>query len=212
MLMAIKTSIEGKTTDQPQDRAVLGARLKHLRKTHGWTLADVASRTGLAVSTVSKVERGRMTLAYDKFSRLATGLGLDIGELFSDQSTAFQSGSVAVAGEGRPQPYETENYVYDMLFPELTNKKMTPMMGWLKADDVVAFSTFVSHPGEEFLMVLEGEVVVHFEGRDAVVLKPFESIYFDSERGHLYVSSGPIPARILVVCTNLRTTSEEQHS
>jgi len=189
---------------QPSDRRVrLGERLRHLRRERDLTLQDVAKRSGLAVSTVSKVERGLMAPTYDRFSQLAEGLGVDIAELFSEDGGRFQAGEVAIARSGEYRLHETENYVYEMLFPELWGKAMTPMMGNLRAYETMRFDRFVSHPGEEFLLVLEGRVSVHLEGRSPVVLETGESIYFDSRRGHLYASAGSEDARILVVCTRL---------
>jgi transcriptional regulator with XRE-family HTH domain len=184
-------------------RARMGERLRQLRQERGLTLAEVAERSGLAVSTVSKAERGLMALTYDRFSQLADGLGADIAELFSERGDFFKPGQVAVARAGEYRVHETENYVYEMLFPELWHKAMTPMMGTLRPYETMRFDRFVSHPGEEFLLVLEGRVTVHLQDLDPVLLEAGDSIYFDSRRGHLYASAGPDPARILVVCTKL---------
>lgn len=145
-------------TAQPASdrRARLGERLRALRRARGLTLQDVASRAGLAVSTVSKVERGLMAPTYDRFSQLADGLGVDIAELFSERGERFRPGEFAVARRGEYRRHETENYVYEMLFPEVWGKTMTPMMGDLRAFETMRFDRFVSHPGEEFLLVLKG--------------------------------------------------------
>jgi transcriptional regulator with XRE-family HTH domain len=184
-------------------RARLGERLRELRRERGLTLQDVATRSGLAVSTVSKVERGLMAPTYDRFSQLAEGLGVDIAELFTEQGERFRPGEFAVARQGEYRLHETENYVYEMLFPEVWGKAMTPMMGNLRAYETMRFDRFVSHPGEEFLLVLAGRVTVRLEDRPPVILETGESIYFDSRRGHLYASAGSKDARILVVCTKL---------
>jgi len=179
----------------------MGERLRQIRHGLGLTLAEVAERSGLAVSTVSKVERGLMAPTYDRFSQLADGLGVDIAELFSAEGARFRHGEVAVARRGEYRLHETENYVYEMLFPQLWNKAMTPMMGTLRPMETMRFDRFVSHAGEEFLLVLEGRVTVRLESMEPVALEEGESIYFDSRRGHLYASAGPDSARILVVCT-----------
>ncbi|MDO9526694.1 MAG: cupin domain-containing protein, partial [Gemmobacter sp.] len=106
-----------------------------------------------------------------------------------------------VARAGVFHRQETRNYVYEMLFPEIRHKAMTPMMGTLKAHDVLDFEDFVRHPGQEFLLVLEGRVTVHLENSPPVILQTGDSIYFDSAKGHLYASDGERDARILVVCT-----------
>ncbi|CAG1007243.1 MAG: cupin domain-containing protein [Bauldia sp.] len=190
--------------EQADRRVRMGERLRRIRRDRSLTLAEVAARSGLAISTVSKVERGLMALTYDRFSQLAEGLGVDIAELFSERGEPFGPGRIAVARAGEFRLHETENYVYEMLFPELWRKTMTPMMGTLRPYETMHFDRFVSHPGEEFLLVLDGSVTVRFEDTEPVVLGTGESIYFDSRRGHLYASAADRPARILVVCTGDR--------
>ncbi|MBT3704135.1 MAG: helix-turn-helix transcriptional regulator [Alphaproteobacteria bacterium] len=190
------------TTDDslPLDRVTLGQRLRQIRKENGWTLAEVAKRSSLATSTVSKVERGLMSLTYDRFMQLADGLGVDVSELFTPAGESFAPQSFAVTRDGEAGHHETNLYVYDMLESELLNKQMVPMTGIIRAHDVQDFSEFVKHPGEEFLMVLDGELEVHIEGREPVHLSVHDSIYFDSNMGHLYVSAGKKDAKIVVVC------------
>lgn len=189
----------------PVDRRVrMGERLRQIRLERGLTLADVARRSRLAISTVSKIERGLISPTYDRFSQLADGLGVDLAALFSERGAAFGAGEVSVARRGEFRLHESGNYAYEMLFPQLWRKAMTPMLGTLRAFETMRFDRFVSHPGEEFLIVLEGRVSVHLADRAPVVLETGESIYFDSSRGHLYASAGEADARILVVCSRPR--------
>lgn len=186
--------------DAPNPRTSFGKRLRQLRGDRGWTLAEVAERSGLAISTISKAERGVISLTYDRLSQLARGLDVDLAAFFNADGQSFEPGSFAVARKGEFKRQETKNYVYEMLFPDLWNKAMTPMMGSLKAREFVDFEDFVRHPGQEFLIVMEGEVTVFVEDRAPVCLKAGDSIYFDSAVGHLYASGGDRDARILVVC------------
>ena len=187
-------------TESPNPRADFGRRLRQLRRDRGWTLAEVAERSGLAISTISKAERGVISLTYDRLSQLAQGLEVDLAAFFNAEGQSFEPGSFAVARKGEFKRQETPNYVYEMLFPDLWNKAMTPMMGSLKARELVDFEDFVRHPGQEFLVVMEGAVTVFVEGRSPVRLEAGDSIYFDSAVGHLYASDGDRDARILVVC------------
>ncbi|MFN4098436.1 MAG: helix-turn-helix domain-containing protein [Pararhodobacter sp.] len=186
-------------------RAEFGRRLHELRRSRGWTLSELAERSGLAVSTLSKAERGLMSLTYDRMLQLARGIGVDMSEFFTAEGDAFAPGSFAVAPRGTFKQQETPNYVYEMLFPEIRNKAMVPMMGTLKAHDLMDFDDFVRHPGQEFLLVLEGAVTVFAEGKAPVLLRQGDSLYFDSSRGHLYASAGAVDARILVVCTEVES-------
>lgn len=188
-------------SDSPENsRLAFGRRLRSLRRDKGWTLAELADRTGLAISTISKAERGIIALTYDRLALLADGVGVDLAAFFDSDGHRFEPGSFAVARKGDFKRQETKNYVYDMLFPDLWHKSMSPMMGSLKARELVDFEEFVRHPGQEFLVVMEGTVTVHIEDREAVTLTEGDSIYFDSAIGHLYASDGDHDARILVVC------------
>ncbi len=197
------------STPRQDQRIRMGERLREIRTQLKLTLADVAARSGLAVSTVSKVERGLMALTYDRFNQLADGLGIDIAALFSEHGDPFESGGVAIARKDEFLLHETENYTYEMLFPDMWNKAMTPMFGTLRPYEKMHFERFVEHPGEEFLFVLDGSVMVYLEGKPPIQLHAGESMYFDSRRGHLYASAGPENARILVVCSDARQHSRQ---
>lgn len=184
-------------TRSPDD---LGHRVRKIRQARGWRLADLAERTGLAVSTISKMERNEISLTYDRLMALAQGLGLDVGELFDADTEGFQRGILSVTRAGQAPLHETRNYVYEMLGSDLTGKHMIPMIGTVKAHERSDFAQYASHPGEEFLMLLEGTLEVHISGRDTIRLAPGDSMYFDSGLGHMYISAGNRDARILVVC------------
>lgn len=187
-------------TDSTNPSADFGRRLRQLRRDRGWTLAEVSDRSGLAISTISKAERGIISLTYDRLSRLARGFGVDLAAFFSAEGQSFEPGSFAVARKGEFKRQETRNYVYEMLFPDVWNKAMVPMMGSLKAREFADFEDFVRHPGQEFLVVMEGSVTVFADDREPVHLSAGDCIYFDSAIGHLYASDGDRDARILVVC------------
>lgn len=190
-------------------RLSFGRQLRSLRQERGLTLQECSRLTGLAISTLSKAERGLMALTYDRLSQLASGLGIDMSALFGTDGERFQPGSVAVAQKGAFQLQETPTYSYEILFPELWGKAMTPMTGVVKARSRVEFSDYIRHAGQEFVYILAGELTVHIEGREPVVLRTGESLYFDSAMGHIYTSTGAEEARLLVVCLGDSFTRSE---
>lgn len=178
----------------------LGVRVRQIRKARGWKLKDLADRTGLAVSTISKMERGEISLTYDRFMRLAQGLGMDVGELFDADAEGFSRGSVTITRAGEGPIHRSDTYDYEMIAGDLAGKHMIPMIGHVKANSFSTFEDFISHPGEEFIHILKGEVTVYLKGRDPVVLYPGDNLYFDSGLGHAYVSTGATDAVLLGVC------------
>lgn len=184
---------------EPQ-RIAFGQRLRKLRQERGLTLAECSELTGLAISTLSKAERGLMALTYDRLSQIASGLRIDMNALFRPEGEKFLSGSVAVARRGEFQLQETPNYAYEILFSEMWGKAMTPLTGLVRARSRMDFKDLIRHEGQEFVFVLSGRLTLHCEGRDPITLGAGESAYFDSGMGHVYTSAGDEDARILVVC------------
>jgi mannose-6-phosphate isomerase-like protein (cupin superfamily) len=82
---------------------------------------------------------------------------------------------------------------------------MTPILVEIRArtlDEFIAeFGGLISHPGEEFTYVLEGELDFHSELYAPVRLRAGDSIYFDSEMGHAYLKATPERCRLLCSCT-----------
>jgi len=182
------------------ERVSFGERVRALRKAAGWTLAQLGERSGLALSTISKAERGIIALTYDSILRLAYAFDMEMSELLSDTPQAGRSEAVTVERKGHAQKVENDYYIMNMLCSSRTHKRMMPVLATIKAHSVEEFSRFISHPGEEFVYVLEGQLTFQIEGQKPRVLEPGDSVYFDSGLGHAYLSTGVKDARLIVVC------------
>lgn len=186
-------------------KAKPGSVLKSLRLANGWTLADVSRKTGLPVSTLSKVENDKMSLSYDKLARISRGLEIDIGLLFSTEgasgSLSLVTGrrSITRAGEGRV--IDTEPYEHLYPATDLLNKRFVPIIAEIRARSVAEFGELIRHPGEEYTFVLEGTVELHTDLYAPVTLEVGDSIYFDSGMGHVYLAAGRGRCRVLTICS-----------
>jgi transcriptional regulator with XRE-family HTH domain len=184
----------------------LGQLLKSLRAHNGWTLKEMSDRSGIPVSTLSKVEHDRLTLTYDKLQQLSQRLGMRMSELFAEDEEAAQTPVTARRSIGRIDKaiqVTTPNYDYHYLCPELRRKRMIPVVTNIRAKTVEEFGDLVRHTGEEYIYVLDGRIEVHTEFYDPVVLDRGESIYIDSQMGHAYVvAEGFDEATVLGVCSS----------
>ena len=108
-----------------------GGTIRTMRKRAGLTLAELSGRTGLAVSTLSKLEMGQVSLSYDKLMTISKGLGLDMAELLDSTphpgSAPTHGGRRVVHRAGDGQHVETRSYSQSYLATELLNKRMTPI-------------------------------------------------------------------------------------
>jgi len=208
--MNVKVMRRPKASSNGQQRSpTLGARLRELRRARGWTLAEVAARSGISQSTLSKVENQQMSLTYDNIIRLADGLDVDPSELFAEagQSVANSRRSVARHGEGRLQA--TKNYDYYYLAADLANKRMLPIYTLIKCRDIAEFGPLVQHSGEEFIYVLRGAIEVHTEHYAPVRLDEGDGVYIDSTMAHAYVSVSKEDAFVLGICAPVGRPFEE---
>jgi transcriptional regulator with XRE-family HTH domain len=183
------------------DRERLGQRLRAIRKTHGLTLKALSERSGVALSTLSKIELGQISVSYEKLAAAARALEVDIAELFDPRARAAPGHAPRVVrstAETAPR-YDGDNYDYRMLATEFPHKRMTPLIGTIVARDRGAFPDFIRHPGQEFVMVLSGRVRILFETGETVDLERRQSAYFDSAVGHVYLSTGRGNAQVVVV-------------
>jgi transcriptional regulator with XRE-family HTH domain len=188
-----------------RDEANLGPALRSLRRRLDLTLSEVAKKTGITASTLSKTERNQLSLTYDKLVQLCRGLNVDI-TVFFDSSSGGDAGSDWVgrrsinrANDGHI--VDTDNYHYIYLSTDLLKKKFLPIIADVTARSLEDFGELVRHPGEEFAFVIQGEVALHMEHYAPVILKVGESIYFDSRMGHAYIAHSDGQCRILSICS-----------
>jgi len=195
----------------PDEDVDPGAVLRQLRIERKMTLADVSRLTGLPVSTLSKVETGKMPLNYSKLLRLSQSLDLDITRLFAAGAPARAlapargaeptSGRRSVTRANHGPSIRTATYDYIYPAADLLRKSLNPMILDVQVRSIEAFGELMRHPGEEYAMVLEGQCDFHCDLYAPVAMEKGDSIYFDGMMGHAYVATGDAPCRILCVCS-----------
>lgn len=165
------------------------------------TLIDLAARSNLAASTVSKIENGQMSPTYDTLLALADGLDIDIGDLVTGGRNQAGRGRRAIhrAGDG---PF-THNGYFDIrhLCNDIANRAFVPYHVTINANALHDFPGLLTHGGEEFIFVLSGKVTLHTEFYAPADLGLGDCAYFDSTMGHAIVNEGALPAQIIWVCS-----------
>lgn len=187
------------------DRVTFGKRLRAARKHNGWTLAEVADKAGISITTISRAERGQLALSYEKFSSLGRALQMDMGAMFAEAGTAKQSEGLdgpIVTRAGKGVLYRGDSFSYEFLGTQATGKQMSPILGTVHSRKFNGPEDFAHHAGEEFVYILAGSVDVHFEDGRVVKLKKGDSLYFDSRIGHAYVTTSRQLARTIGACTS----------
>jgi len=197
-----KPADEAKPVKKAKDEA-FGPRVKRLRQNANLTLQKLADRSGLATSTISKVENNQISPTYENIVRLADGLNVEVAELFAPSSGAMATGRRSITRLGQGARLESDQYEYEMLCADLSKKKFIPLVTKLRARSVAEFPSLTRHDGEEFVYVMEGDIVIHTDHYESLPLKQGDCCYFDSNMGHALVCTSAREAVVLWVCSTL---------
>jgi transcriptional regulator with XRE-family HTH domain len=191
--MTNRFGVESAVTEGDITAARIGARVRAIREDHGWTVAEFGLRVGLAPVVVTDVEDGFRLPTIEILYRLANALDVAPGELLPSPlekprvdvhlpiMDGADSTTAQVIGGGPGNP--TQTYLFDMRAGE-------------------SDGGFGSHPGEELLVVVEGEVVVSTLDRPDVLVTAGQSFVIETRLPHGVAASPAGPARFLLVCTD----------
>ncbi|MBY4677686.1 helix-turn-helix domain-containing protein [Marinobacterium arenosum] len=194
-----KLAVAG-NTDATVEPLQLGKRVREIRLSQNLTLEEASKLTGLARSTLSKIENEQISPTFSAVNKLVTGLGIDIPQLFVAPKKSISTGGrrdITRYGEGRPHP--TPTYEHELLATELSQKKMIPYRTQVRARSFDDYQDWIRHDGEEFLFVLKGSILLYTEFYQPIELQVGDSAYYDCEMGHALVSTSSEDAEVLWV-------------
>src|SRR6185436_20067776 len=136
---------------------VVRTRLRSLRTTLGLSLDELAQRTNLSPSTISRVETGKRTISLDVLLPLANALQVDLDSLLDVRNDE----DVII----RPVPSSCGDRTTWML-SRPTGTTMAVKMRLEPSDDPVEQRV---HPGHDWFFVLEGRVRLLLGDREIIV-------------------------------------------
>jgi transcriptional regulator with XRE-family HTH domain len=169
-----------------------GDRIRQFRMTRQWSVEELAERTGQTPEYIEGVESGRSSPPVSFLVRLAGALSIDPGTFLKKTEQAELRDMRAKAYSQR-----TRHYSYQTLTDGGPNDHLRAFMVSIEPRSdhkPVAYK----HEGEEFIFVWEGELKLKL-GHKTHILKPGESIHFNSDIPHKLTSLSNSPTRCLVV-------------
>ncbi len=178
----------------------LGQRIRSVRMQRAITLQQLASRTNLSKSLLSKIENGKVSSPVSTLFTIAKALNTKITYFFNDQDEDLPI--ILVRKNERRQFHRINarfGYTYEALGYKRKEKLMEPFI--LYMDKKSAKNVSFSHPGEEILFILDGTWEFK-HGDRTLVLKKGDCIYFDASVPH---SGKPIGNKavkaFMVICS-----------
>ena len=178
-------------------RPIVLAKIREIRKSKGLTLEQLSQTSGLSVSQLSKIENGKARLTFDTALMLSGLLKVPVTAFLSSPTSApVARRSITRAGGGIV--HNTPGMKFEVLCSDFREKRNVFWRVVVTAKTVEEAGGWRHHPGEEFLFVLEGVLEIHTEHYEPVRLKPGDSILFDANMPHSYVSHGKRDAVVLM--------------
>lgn len=182
----------------------IGNKLKALRKKSGLTLLELSEKTGIAQSTLSRIEKGLRTGNVKTHLKICQALGIKISQLYAGLGEDSQEEISPIETEAQ----DVEGFRYNekafavALAREQFKKKMKPELL------VISPSHSAKEPGdppgtEKFIFCEEGQIEVKVN-KAAYRLKKGSSLYFNSSLPHYFKNIGKQTAKCLCVSTPVR--------
>ncbi|MET7810891.1 XRE family transcriptional regulator [Streptomyces sp. NPDC005395] len=165
----------------------LGARLRAVRQARGLTLAQLATVTGISVSTLSRLESGRREPGLRHLLPLARAHRLPLDELVGSRTGDPRVHPRPFTRHGQTWVPLTRNpndglHAYKQILPA----PATPRTEWTPRP------AQGSHEGHEWLYVLSGRLLLAL-GEHDLVLTAGETAEFDTRVPHGIANAGDQP-------------------
>lgn len=173
---------------QPFD---FGRTMRLFRQEKGYTLEKAQQMTGVAKSTLSKIENNQISPSFETLQAIGIGLKIELPQLFErlmDKPKPFARLDITRA----PNPDR-------LLAKQISNKKLIPTVLKISNRSVREFTEEVKDRGDAFLYVLKGSIVLFSEFYEPIELHKGDSIYYDCSMGQNLLSSGDEDAEVLWV-------------
>ena len=184
--------------NQRMNLVELAQRIRSLRLDRRLTLEEVATRTGLTRSWLSKVENFRVTPSLPALGKIAEALGVAVADLVAGLD---EKPTLVMVRKDERKLVERERSkknttVYESLAHKRANRAMDPFL--LTVPPGVTREKALAHEGEEFLMVQSGSIEFEYDG-ETHALRSGDCLYFDGHIPHRLVNPYKRPAVVLCV-------------
>jgi len=164
----------------------IAEKLKAFRLANRMTLKQLANKAGCTDAYLSQLERGRANPSIMILKKIASALQVKVVDFFVEPEID-ENDVVCKEGERVDIRFKRGDAKIQMLVRGIRNKRMQPFYTTIEPGGGSKGS--YSHIGEEFGIVLQGELEVNLKGEPYRVKKN-ESFYFSSQEPHSWLNPG----------------------
>lgn len=166
----------------------IGPRLRALRHSRGWTLDELARKSKMSASTLSRLESGKRQATLELLLPLTRQLGIGLDDLVTPTVSDPRVRRPVIRRDGfviAPlAPEDAPIATYKITYPP-TSTPPEPRV----------------HDGYEWLYVLSGRLRLLLGDQDLILTRG-EAAEFDTRIPHSMSAIGPRPAQVLSIFNN----------
>ncbi len=175
----------------------IGAKLKELRRKKKLTLKQLAAKAHCTDAALSKIERGEVTPTISLLKNAVNVLGVTLSEFLSN-GEAYQENIVMHRDQRLRIDFHDEKIISYQLVRNLKNKQLQPLYEIIKSGG--GSGGVYTHEGEEFGVVLEGELDITVDNV-TYHLKEGDSFWYRSIRPHGFKNNSENDTKVIWVIT-----------
>lgn len=198
------TGIENKNLE-------VAARIRELREITGYSVEEMAARTGLSVDEYCACESGKRDLSVAFLYHCTLSFGVDMGDLLDGRSPQLRSYALTRKGQGQ-RIEEAHHMVGFNLAADFRNRIALPLYMELDYRPEAEHESIplTTHKGQECDIVIKGHMRIQIGGHSEV-LHPGDCIYYDSSTPHGMIAvDGEDCAFYAIVLSNSAAREGEQ--
>lgn len=175
----------------------IGAKLRELRRRRNLGVRELAARSGISHSTISLIEREKISPSVDTLGAVLDALGTTLPGFFSDLQASFPY-SPFYSSKDLVEIGKIDTISYRVIGMDHPNRQML-MLHERYAPGAESGEEF-THAAQEAGMVLSGMVEITV-GNEKKILGPGDGYYFDSRLPHRFRNVGDEQSEILSAIT-----------
>jgi len=176
----------------------LGERIKRKREMLSLPLSDLSKKVGISASALSQIENSKAFPSIVTLKSIANSLYTTVGELIGEHESLTKNPLIK-AVDIKFVKVNSSGTTLFLLSHHENSKQMEPyILKFVENSD--SSEIMLNHPGQEFIHVLEGKLMITLDNSQ-YILEKGDNFYYNSTIPHTLKNIHTSAAKVLWVVT-----------
>ena len=182
----------------------LGDRIRKFRERKGLSLEELSEKTKIPQSQIERIEANEEQPLIAHLILLSKALDVNVADIFRDRplTKSFEIQRKKDRKRVQPLVQPSKTRIFDYIYEPLTSlgedKHLDAYLIELPPHQTKRPTNDVTHEGEEFIYILEGELAGEIAG-EKFHLEEGDSLFLHSTSPHVFYNPGSKPTKALTV-------------